>query len=101
MRARPELISGDGCIECTFENLPFKPRTYEVLGEVREGFGRLIGWRRWARFRMDGDIPSSTGRNAVTRSLMFAPVAVDYRWNCPNGKHHDGVSVASTSRGSG
>jgi ABC-type polysaccharide/polyol phosphate transport system ATPase subunit len=80
----PDSIEGPGVFECSFEGLPFKPRTYDVLGEVREGFGRLLGWRRWTRFRMDGEIPDTDGRNVVTRSLKFAPISVPYHWNFPD-----------------
>lgn len=80
----PGTVQGDGCVECTFSALPFKPRTYDIVGEVREGFGRLIDYQRWARIQIEDEATvHGSGLAAVTRSLHGAPVAVPYSWNYP------------------
>jgi lipopolysaccharide transport system ATP-binding protein len=74
-------INGDGWIECAFGSLPFKPRTYDVVCSVREGFGRLIDPQRVARFLIeDEESVAHTGANVVSLSTKGAPVALPYRW---------------------
>jgi lipopolysaccharide transport system ATP-binding protein len=74
-------IVGDGWIECTFSSVPFKPRTYDIVGEVRQGFGRLIDYQRLARFQVEDELAlNAAGINAVSRSTKGAPVALPYRW---------------------
>ena len=78
-------VEGDGWIECTFESLPFKPRTYEIVGDVRQGFGRLTDLQRIARFRVeDENLLNGTGATVVSWSMKGAPVHVPYRWRYPN-----------------
>jgi ABC-type polysaccharide/polyol phosphate transport system ATPase subunit len=92
-------IEGDGCIECTFSAVPFKPRTYDVVGEVREGFGRLIDYQRWARIQIEDNLSvHGSGAVAVSRSLHGAPVALPYRWRYPklNGANPSGVALKSS-----
>jgi ABC-type polysaccharide/polyol phosphate transport system ATPase subunit len=80
----PGTIEGDGCVECTFPNVPFKPRTYDIVGEVREGFGRLIDYQRWARIQIEDEVERhGSGSAAVSRSLNGAPVALPYSWRYP------------------
>jgi ABC-type polysaccharide/polyol phosphate transport system ATPase subunit len=80
----PGTITGDGWIECTFSSVPFKPRTYEIVGEVRQGFGRLIDWQRLARFQVEDEVAlNGSGANVVSRSMKGAPVALPYRWRYP------------------
>jgi hypothetical protein len=80
----PGTIYGDGCVECTFGSLPFKPRTYDILGEVREGFGRLIDYQRFARIQVEDEVTlHGSGSSAVWRSVYGAPVAVPYVWGYP------------------
>ena len=81
----PASLEGPGWVECTFASPPLKPRTYDIYGEVREGFGRLVEWQRWARFRIDDPELAHPGLNGVSRSLLTAPVAVPYVWRFPNG----------------
>jgi hypothetical protein len=81
----PGTIDGDGCVECTFPTLPFRPRTYDIIGEVREGFGRLIDYQRWARIQIEDDVERhGSGSVAVSRSLHGAPVALPYSWRYPH-----------------
>ena len=83
-------IVGDGWIECTFSSVPFKPRSYEIVGEVRQGFGRLIDYQRLARFQVEDELPlSAPGINAVSRSTKGAPVALPYRWRSSGGSPTD------------
>jgi ABC-type polysaccharide/polyol phosphate transport system ATPase subunit len=78
-------VDGDGCLECSFTSVPFKPRTYDIIGEVREGFGRLIDHQRWARIQVEEDIQlRGSGVVAVSRSLRGAPVALPYAWRYPD-----------------
>jgi len=78
-------IEGAGSVECTFSAVPFKPRTYDIVGEVREGFGRLIDNQRWARIQVEDDASAhGTGAVSVSRSLHGAPVAIPYRWGRPH-----------------
>jgi ABC-type polysaccharide/polyol phosphate transport system ATPase subunit len=78
------MVVGDGWIECTFESLPFKPRTYDVVGDVRQGFGRLTDLQRIARFRIeDENLLNGNGASVVSWSMKGAPVHVPYRWGYP------------------
>lgn len=77
-------VEGEGCLECAFTALPFKPRTYDILGEVREGFGRLIDYQRWARIQVTDEVAQhGSGVVAVWRSIYGAPVALPYSWRYP------------------
>ena len=77
-------IEGAGSVECTFAAVPFKPRTYDIVGEVREGFGRLIDNQRWARFQVEDEADAhGAGAVSVSRSLHGAPINVPYRWRHP------------------
>jgi lipopolysaccharide transport system ATP-binding protein len=77
----PELISGDGYIDCIFEALPLQPRAYEIWGSVRgeAGFGDLVDWQRLRLFRVVGALPTN-GRSSVTHTIADAPVKLPYRW---------------------
>jgi energy-coupling factor transporter ATP-binding protein EcfA2 len=77
-------VHGDGWIEVAFDSVPFKPRSYEVVGDVRQNFGRLIDLQRLARFRIeDESLLNGTGASVVTRSMRGAPVHLPYRWRYP------------------
>jgi ABC-type polysaccharide/polyol phosphate transport system ATPase subunit len=77
-------IQGDGCVECAFHAVPFKPRTYDIVGEVREGFGRLIDFQRWARIQVEDEVQlHGSGAAAVSGSLRGAPVVLPYSWRYP------------------
>ena len=89
----PGTIQGDGYIECTFPSLPFTARTYDIVGEVREGFGRLIDYQRWARIQVEDEVDShGSGTAGASRSLYGAPVALPYTWRYPqfNGSDSNG-----------
>ena len=90
----PGTIQGDGYLECTFPSLPFTPRTYDIVGEVREGFGRLIDYQRWARIQVEDEVDlNGSGAAAASKSLYGAPVALPYSWRYPklNGPDSNGV----------
>ena len=101
----PPAIAGDGWVECRFENLPLKPRIYDVFGSIQRSdrFGRLVHWQRMARFSVEaGGESVASGRNGVTVSLAGAPVVVPYRWGFsefggvhPNGHSHHAAVVGA------
>jgi ABC-type polysaccharide/polyol phosphate transport system ATPase subunit len=74
-------LNGEVVVDCTFEDLPFMPRVYElwagVMGEA--GLGDLLAWQRLRLFRIEGDVTQG-GLAAVSETLTKAPVRVDYRW---------------------
>ncbi len=77
-------VSGDHWVEVYFDSVPFKPRAYDVIGDVRQNFGRIIDLQRLARFQVEDDgILDGTGSNVVTRSMRGAPVHIPYRWRYP------------------
>ena len=82
----PDMIEGEGYIDCTFADLPLHPRTYELWGSVRghAGFGDLVDWQRLRLFRVEGEI-EGIGKGAVTHSMADAPVRLPYRWSMGNG----------------
>jgi ABC-type polysaccharide/polyol phosphate transport system ATPase subunit len=82
----PDVIAGDGFVDCTFTELPLQPRTYEIWGSVRgqAGFGDLVDWQRLRLFRVTGDVVGQ-GPSVVSHSLADAPVRIPYRWNVTNG----------------
>jgi lipopolysaccharide transport system ATP-binding protein len=77
----PEVVAGEGFIDCTFEYLPLHPRVYEVLVGVRgRNGGRLIPVQTVRRFRVGGAVEGE-GLGAVTSALTRAPVKIPYRWD--------------------
>ena len=82
----PELIAGEGYVECVFDGLPLLPRTYEIWGSVRggAGFGDLVDWQRLRLFRVSGEV-NGGGKSAITHSMADAPVRIPYRWRMSNG----------------
>jgi ABC-type polysaccharide/polyol phosphate transport system ATPase subunit len=81
----PDLIDGEGHVDCTFAELPLQPKAYEIWGEVigESGFGEIIDWQRLRVFRVMGD-PGAKGKSAVTHSMADAPVRLPYRWDVAN-----------------
>ncbi len=81
----PEYIEGEGVVECRFEDLPLRPRTYEVWGEVvgGSGYGDIVDWQRLRRFKVVGEVGTGDG-SAVTHSMLYAPVKIPYRWKMPD-----------------
>jgi ABC-type polysaccharide/polyol phosphate transport system ATPase subunit len=82
----PASISGDGYVDCTFDDLPLLPRVYELWGGVRgrSGFGDLVDWQRLRFFRVAGEVDGG-GPAAVSHSLTNAPVRLPYRWGFGGG----------------
>ena len=77
----PELVEGEGWIDCRFADLPLLPRVYEIWGSVRgqAGFGDLVDWQRLRLFRVTGEI-AGQGRSAVSHSMAYAPIKIPYSW---------------------
>jgi ABC-type polysaccharide/polyol phosphate transport system ATPase subunit len=82
----PSAISGEGYVDCTFDDLPLLPRVYELWGGVRgsAGFGDLVDWQRLRFFRVAGEVDGG-GPAAVSHSLDNAPVRLPYRWDFGGG----------------
>jgi ABC-type polysaccharide/polyol phosphate transport system ATPase subunit len=78
----PEVLSGEGHVDCTFVALPLQPRAYEIWGEVigHEGYGEIVDWQRLRLFQVSGEI-GSAGKSAVTHTMSDAPVKIPYRWS--------------------
>jgi len=88
-------VSGDTWVEVSFDGLPFKPRAYDVVGDVRQNFGRIVDLQRLARFQVEDDaILNGTGTNVVTRSMRGAPVHLPYRWRYPGRESSEDVIVS-------
>jgi ABC-type polysaccharide/polyol phosphate transport system ATPase subunit len=83
----PEFIEGEGSVECRFEELPLRPRGYEVWGEIvgGSGYGDIIEWQRLRRFRVIDDVRGA-GKSAVSHSVLSAPVKIPYSWSFPDGQ---------------
>jgi ABC-type polysaccharide/polyol phosphate transport system ATPase subunit len=81
----PDVIEGEGHVDCTFAELPLQPKAYEIWGEVigESGFGEIIDWQRLRVFRVTGD-PGTEGKSAVAHSMSDAPVRLPYRWDVVN-----------------
>ena len=81
----PDRIEGRGSIDCTFLDLPLRPRMYELWGGVRgeAGFGEIVDWHRLRLFRVMGE--TGAGIGAVSHSMTNAPVALPYRWAISDG----------------
>ncbi len=77
----PDHIEGEGVIECRFEELPLRPRGYEIWGEVvgGSGFGDIIDWQRLQRFNVVDEI-GDAGKSSVSQSMLYAPVKIPYKW---------------------
>jgi hypothetical protein len=81
----PDVIEGEGHVDCTFAELPLQPKAYEIWGEVigESGFGEIIDWQRLRVFRVTGD-PGTKGKSAIAHSMSDAPVRLPYRWDVVN-----------------
>jgi lipopolysaccharide transport system ATP-binding protein len=77
----PDVIDGEGFVDCTFMTLPLQPMAYEIWGEVigEAGYGEIVDWQQLRRFRVAADIDSQ-GKSAVTHSMVHGPVKMPYRW---------------------
>ncbi|HUR17424.1 MAG TPA: ABC transporter ATP-binding protein [Acidimicrobiales bacterium] len=78
----PDVLTGEGYVECLFDELPLRPKLYEVWGSVRGavGFGDIIDWQRLRRFLVTGDVRGQ-GVGSVSHTLLDAPVALPYSWD--------------------
>lgn len=86
----PELIEGEGTLDCTFAELPLLPGMYEVWCSARGalGYGQLVPWHRVRRFRVESD-DAREGKAAISyRSLSKAPVVLPYSWHL-SGEHEE------------
>jgi ABC-type polysaccharide/polyol phosphate transport system ATPase subunit len=82
----PEYIEGEGTVECHFDELPLRPRSYEVWGEVvgGAGYGDIVEWQRLRRFRVVDELVTG-GDSAVSHTMLYAPVKIPYHWKLPDG----------------
>jgi ABC-type polysaccharide/polyol phosphate transport system ATPase subunit len=77
----PEVISGSGYAECTFEQLPLLPRAYELWGSIYgdTSYSDLVPWQRLRLFRVvDADTDAS--RSSMSFLLQGAPVTIPHSW---------------------
>lgn len=84
----PEILSGEGTLDCTFAELPVLPGVYEVWCAVRGalGFGPLFSWQRLRRFRVESHEVRG-GKAAVSYGpLSKAPVVLPYSWRLSEGR---------------
>jgi ABC-type polysaccharide/polyol phosphate transport system ATPase subunit len=84
----PDVLSGEGSIDCTFDDLPLLPRVYEVWCGVRGelGYGNLVGWQRLRIFRVNGET-NGGGKGAVSIGMTNAPVLIPYAWGFRGGSN--------------
>ena len=77
----PDVLEGEGHIDCTFEHLPLLPRVYEIWCGVRGslGYGNLVAWQRLRLFKVVGG-PELGGKAAATMGMSNAPVTIPYHW---------------------
>lgn len=80
----PELLDGRGVVECRFEHLPLRPRTYEIWCSVRHesGHGDLVEWQPLRRFRV---VPDAADPTPTRIAMPRAPVVVPYAWRLVGG----------------
>jgi lipopolysaccharide transport system ATP-binding protein len=76
----PDVIEGEGFVECVFEELPLRPRTYELWAAIRaDGHGDVVGWQRFRLFSVQNET-QDIDRAVATSSLTWPPVKLPYRW---------------------
>ncbi|HET7572549.1 MAG TPA: ABC transporter ATP-binding protein [Gaiellaceae bacterium] len=77
----PEVLAGEGTIDCTFAALPLLPRAYEIWagGRGERGFGAILEWQRLRTFRVV-DPRERAGKGSVSVAMNSAPVEIPYRW---------------------
>jgi ABC-type polysaccharide/polyol phosphate transport system ATPase subunit len=82
----PDVLIGDGTVDCTFADLPLLPRVYEIWCGIRGelAFGNLVAWQRLRRFRVVDDAQRQ-GKVAATMEMTNAPVTIPYSWTFRNG----------------
>lgn len=73
----PDVISGAGHVDCTFDALPLRPRQYEIWCGVRSD-GVLVRWQPLRLFQVTGDMPPGVAANSFAER---APIDFPYRWN--------------------
>ena len=79
----PDVLDGEGTVDCTFLDLPLVAGTYEIWVSVRgdAGFGDLVDWRRRKLFHVPPDIGENERGEAVSRALADAPVRIAHAWS--------------------
>jgi ABC-type polysaccharide/polyol phosphate transport system ATPase subunit len=79
----PDVICGEGYVDCTFARLPLQPKTYEVWASILggSGYGDLLTWQRLRMFRVVAEGQQGDGPGSVVYSLRDAPVKLPYRWS--------------------
>ena len=78
----PERVEGEGHLDCVFERLPLRPRSYEIWCGIRgeHGHGSLVDFTPQRLFEVTGELPP--GKAAVSWGLK-TPVEIPYRWSFP------------------
>ncbi|HVS84794.1 MAG TPA: Wzt carbohydrate-binding domain-containing protein, partial [Gaiellaceae bacterium] len=78
----PDVVEGEGHLDCVFERLPLRPRAYEIWCGVRgeHGVGSLVDFTPHRVFEVAGELPP--GKAAVTWGLK-TPVEIPYEWVIP------------------
>jgi len=75
----PEMIDGEGYLDCTFHELPLRSRPYEVWGGLAgKTGGLLVAWQQLAVFHVED--PSASAGRALTVLFTEAPVKLPYKW---------------------
>jgi lipopolysaccharide transport system ATP-binding protein len=81
--AAPEEISGQGEICCHFQDVPLRPRAYQVWGEVwgSDRAKLLVNWQRMGSFRVvSGAKENLEQRGSIRHSRTDGPILVPYEW---------------------
>ncbi|HWF50811.1 MAG TPA: ABC transporter ATP-binding protein [Solirubrobacteraceae bacterium] len=78
-----DVESGEGVIDCVFDDLPLNPRTYEIWGSVRgaAGYGDIIDWQRMSSFKV---VRSEPERKGAVMVAMRVPVRFPHHWEVPS-----------------
>ena len=82
----PDVIQGEGTLQCVFESLPLLPKVYEIWGSVQgeEGIGEIIDWQLFGAFRVQEGLsslmPAGTAKAPLTYLRTEAPCHVPYKW---------------------
>jgi hypothetical protein len=84
----PDVICGEGHIDCSFVRPPLQPKTYEIWASVigGSGYGDLLTWQRLRLFQVVGDGQEGDGPGSVVYSHR-APVKLPYRWSVGDRAH--------------
>jgi len=96
--ASPEVVTGEGHVDCTFHDLPLMPRVYELWAGIRGevGYGDIVDWKRLRLFRVTGEVEHA-GLAAVSETRTNAPVRLPYEWSFHLDDESSGAQRSSNS----